>query len=200
MRYELAGHQFKVSTAAVTAIATACVMVYGGLAVRDNQLSVGSLLVLLAYFARTLFPVGNARIPFRRICIGEGGRRRVLEILDEESNPITDAADAMPLMLTGAREARMVRYENVVFGYDPDRPVLDGVSFEIDAGEMVAIVGETGAGKSTLMSLLLRFFDPWHGTIYIDGVDIRQVTLAQPSRQHCVHATKAISLAPLDGR
>ena len=63
-----------------------------------------------------------------------------------------------------------VRYENVVFGYLPGRPVLNGVSFEIGAGDMVAIVGETGTGKSTLVSLLLRFFDPWNGTIY-DGRD-----------------------------
>jgi ATP-binding cassette subfamily B protein/subfamily B ATP-binding cassette protein MsbA len=82
------------------------------------------------------------------------------------------------LTVNASQRGATVRYENVVFGYRSNRPVLDGISFEVEPGAMVAIVGETGAGKSTLMSLLLRFFDPWHGIVYIDGVDIRRATLA----------------------
>jgi ATP-binding cassette, subfamily B, bacterial len=177
LRYELAGHQFKVSTAAVAAIATACVMVYGGLAVRNNQMSVGSLLVLLAYFLALYSPLETLAYLSEGFASAKAGARRVLEILEEESNPVTDAADAVPLKVDRSARGAQVRYENIVFGYNVDRLVLNGVSFEVDAGDMVAIVGKTGAGKSTLMSLLLRFFDPSQGTIYFDGVDIRRATL-----------------------
>jgi ATP-binding cassette, subfamily B, bacterial len=178
LRYELAGHQFKVSTAAVAAFATACVMIYGGVAVRNHQLSAGSLLVLLAYFAALYSPLETLAYLSEGFASAKAGARRVLEVLEEDVKPITDVVGAIQLNRDPSARGAQVRYENVVFGYNAERPVLNGVSFEIDAGDMVAIVGKTGAGKSTLMSLLLRFFDPWQGTIYFDGVDIRQVTLA----------------------
>lgn len=178
LRSELAGHQFKVCTAAVTAIATACVMVYGGIAVLDGRSSVGTLLVLIAYFASLYSPLETLAYLSEGYASAKAGARRVLEILDEEDIPISDAVDAIPLVCAPNIRGAKVRYENVAFGYVHGRPVLNGVSFEIPAGDMVAIVGETGAGKSTLVSLLLRFFDPWHGTISIDGIDIRRATLS----------------------
>jgi ATP-binding cassette subfamily B protein/subfamily B ATP-binding cassette protein MsbA len=153
-------------------------MVYGGLAVRDERLSIGSLLVLLAYFAALYSPLETLAYLAEGFASAKAGARRVLEILDEENQPISDAPDARPLVCDRAARGAMIRYDDIAFGYVPNRAVLDGVSFEIAAGETVAIVGETGAGKSTLISLLLRFFDPWRGTIYIDGTDIRRVTLA----------------------
>jgi ATP-binding cassette subfamily B protein len=67
-------------------------------------------------------------------------------------------------------------FENVVFGYDPDRTILKGLSFEVPAGHQVALVGPSGAGKSTIARLVFRFYDPWSGRILIDGQDIREVT------------------------
>jgi len=68
-----------------------------------------------------------------------------------------------------------VRLENVVFGYTPDRAVLQGVSLEVLSGQVIAVVGATGAGKTTLVSLVPRFFDPWHGRVIVDGHDVRDV-------------------------
>jgi ATP-binding cassette subfamily B protein/subfamily B ATP-binding cassette protein MsbA len=159
-------------------------MVYGGLSVRDGNLSVGSLLVLLAYFAALYSPLETLAYLVEGFASAKAGSRRVLEIMDEDQQPIVDEFDARPLTGSNSAPGASVRFEDVAFGYMPNRPVLTGVTFDIAAGERVAIVGETGIGKSTLMSLLLRFFDPWHGTIYIDGVDIRRVTIA--SLRDCI--------------
>src|SRR5947209_3722804 len=76
-----------------------------------------------------------------------------------------------------------VRFEEVSFGYEPGRPVLHEVSLDASPGQTVAIVGPTGAGKSTLMSMVLRFFDPWSGRVTIDGVDLRQVQVSSVRAQ-----------------
>jgi ATP-binding cassette, subfamily B, bacterial len=196
LRYELSGHQFKVSTATVTSLATACAMVYGGLSVRDGRLSVGSLLVLLVYFAALYSPLETLAYLVEGFASAKAGARRVLDILDEDQQRITDAIDAKPLPCSKSARGALVRFEDITFGYTANRPVLTDVTFEIAAGETVAIVGETGIGKSTLMSLLLRFFDPWHGTIYIDGNDIRQVTI-KGLRDCIAHMPQRPFLLPL---
>ncbi len=98
--------------------------------------------------------------------------RRLREILGAEPTPAI-APNAKPLPPGGGG----VRYEHVTFGYDPANPVLHDVSFEAPPGKLVAIVGPTGAGKTTLVQLLGRFYDPQHGRILLDGVDLRDVTL-----------------------
>jgi ABC-type multidrug transport system fused ATPase/permease subunit len=100
------------------------------------------------------------------------GLRRVFDILDIEPD-VQDKPDAAPM--TGFREE--IRYDNVRFAYEPDRPVLDGVSFTAKPGTVTAIIGPTGCGKSTLTSLLIRLFDPTLGAISIDGKDLREYTV-----------------------
>jgi ABC-type multidrug transport system fused ATPase/permease subunit len=100
------------------------------------------------------------------------GLDRVFELLDLEPE-VKEAPDAIPL----APLRRSVRFEGVRFRYQPDRPALDGADFEAKVGSVVAIVGATGSGKTTLMSLLLRLFDPGEGRIAIDGVDLRRFRL-----------------------
>ncbi len=95
------------------------------------------------------------------------GLDRVFNILDIEPD-VVDAPDAIPM----APFERGIRFDNISFGYDPDEPVLRNVSFEVEPGTITAIVGPTGSGKSTLMSLLPRLFDPDSGSIQIDGVDL----------------------------
>jgi ABC-type multidrug transport system fused ATPase/permease subunit len=96
----------------------------------------------------------------------------VFSVLDVQAD-IQDSPGAKPLAAVQGE----IRLEDVSFGYDPKRPVLSGVSLRIAPGEHVAVVGRTGAGKSTLASLILRFFDPQRGRVSIDGRDLREVTL-----------------------
>ena len=100
------------------------------------------------------------------------GLKRVFDILDMEPE-VSDREDATPFQ--GFK--REIRFEDVAFAYSADRPVLDGIDLTAVPGTMTAIVGPTGAGKSTLMNLLLRLFDPDRGAIYIDGHDLREFTI-----------------------
>jgi ATP-binding cassette subfamily B protein/subfamily B ATP-binding cassette protein MsbA len=107
---------------------------------------------------------------------------RVFEILDaDEMVREVPGARVLPHRTPGERGE--VRIEGVSFGYEADRPVLEEVSLEARAGETVALVGPTGAGKSTLVSLIPRFFDPWSGRVLIDGADVREHQLASVRAQ-----------------
>jgi ATP-binding cassette subfamily B protein/subfamily B ATP-binding cassette protein MsbA len=103
--------------------------------------------------------------------------RRVFEVLDLDER-IRDAPDARPLPARPAGQRGHVRLEGITFGYEPGQAVLENISMEVSPGETVALVGRTGAGKSTLVSLIPRFFDPWAGRVLLDGTDIRKVQLA----------------------
>lgn len=160
----------------VSTVGNAIVLYVGGQQVLSGSMSVGSLLVFLAYLQsiqaafRGLFGI------YGTLKSVEANIDRVLEILDAQDG-VQDAPHAKPLPVRAAGARGHIRLEKVTFGYDPDYPVLQDITLEAQPGEMIALVGMTGAGKSTLVSLIPRFFDPWQGRVLFDGVDIRDVQL-----------------------
>ncbi|MFQ5991400.1 MAG: ABC transporter ATP-binding protein [Nitrospiraceae bacterium] len=157
---------------ALTIAAAAAVLWYGGKQVIEGTVSPGELFAFVLFAGILIGPFGSAARVFAQIKEAQGAMQRVFEILDTEPELI-DQTDAVTLPPIRGH----VRAANVDFAYDPRQPVLSGVSFEVHPGEMVALVGPTGAGKTTLVNLLHRFYDPSNGSITIDGHDLRTVRL-----------------------
>ena len=174
--------QFRVGVGAVTAIGTATLMGIGGLHVLQGKLSLGSLLVFLSYLVSLYTPLTTLAYLSSSFASAAGGARRVLEVL-EARDEVRDRPGARPLPPLPQGRGRHVRVEGVSFGYEPGRPALKGVDLEARPGETIALVGPTGAGKSTLVSLIPRFFDPWQGRVTIDGVDVRDAKLSSVRAQ-----------------
>ncbi len=152
-------------------LGTTAVFYLGGRRVLSGALSFGSLVVFLSYM-RTMQSAWQALLQNYAAMKGvQASVDRVLEIFDAGPE-VLEAPGARSLTVTGH-----VRLESVTFGYEPGCPVLKGVTLEARPGETVALVGPTGAGKTTLASLIPRFFDPWDGRVIIDGADARQVRL-----------------------
>jgi ATP-binding cassette subfamily B protein/subfamily B ATP-binding cassette protein MsbA len=160
------------------ALGTALVVWLGAREAMAGRLSVGALTVFLAYLKDMYRPVRDMAQNLKELSSSRAGLDRVFAVLDEQPD-IQDAPGARPLPAAAGE----VRFEDVSFGYEPGRPVLRGVSLRIAPGEKVALVGRTGAGKSTLASLVLRFFDPQAGRVTLDGHDLRELTLASLRRQ-----------------
>jgi len=155
---------------------TAFVLWRGASLVLASAMTAGSLTVFLSYLSKFFKPVQDLAKMSGTIAQAAVGVERVRGILDIDMN-IPERADARdPGRLEGA-----IEFDRVAFAYDEARPVLKGVSFSIPAGEFVGMVGTTGSGKSTVVSLIPRFYDPSGGRILIDGVDIRDYKL-QPMR------------------
>jgi ATP-binding cassette subfamily B protein/subfamily B ATP-binding cassette protein MsbA len=153
----------------------AIILFFGSQRVLAGALSVGSLLVFLAYL-KTLHSAAQTLLTnYGNLKSVEASIDRVLEILDVKE-AVHDAPGAT-ILPTRSRPLHSVSLENVTFGYEAGRPVLHNVSLEAKAGETLALVGATGAGKSTLVSLIPRFFDPWEGRVTIDGIDMRDIQL-----------------------
>jgi ATP-binding cassette subfamily B protein/subfamily B ATP-binding cassette protein MsbA len=170
----LAQVQFKVGVGSVTALGTALIMLIGGFQALNGSLSIGSLLVFLAYLASLYAPMETLAYISSGYATAAAGARRVLEILDVEEK-VQDAPGAKPLRRDRVRGH--IRLEQVSFGYETDAPVLHHISLEARPGETLALVGATGAGKSTLAALIPRFFDPWQGCVLFDDIDVRQIQL-----------------------
>jgi ATP-binding cassette subfamily B protein/subfamily B ATP-binding cassette protein MsbA len=166
-----------------TALGTAALFWYGGHEALAGHVSVGTILVFVSYLASLYGPLETLMATGSTLHASSGSARRVLEVLDAEPE-VADAPGARALPPVRGQ----VRLEGVTFGYEPGRPVLQDVDVVAEAGETVAIVGPTGAGKSTLVSLVPRFYDPWSGTVRIDGTDLRTATL------HSVRSQVAIVL------
>jgi ATP-binding cassette subfamily B protein len=154
------------------AAATALVLWYGARLVLNGELTPGDLLVFLAYLKTAFRPVRDLAKYTGRLARATAAGERVLELLDRKPE-IRDLPDAQPAPALRGQ----VRFEGIRFGYEPNRWVLTGLDVEVPAGQHVALVGPSGIGKSTLVSLLLRLYDPVHGRVLIDGEDIRSFTL-----------------------
>jgi ATP-binding cassette, subfamily B, multidrug efflux pump len=181
---------------AISALAAALIIWYGGLSVMSATLTIGSLVAFLQYSQRFFRPISDLSEKFNILQAAMASSERIFKVLDE---PVTIEAPVKPLPRP-APAAGHIRFENVWFAYNP-KPigssassvssavessvvessedwVLRDISFDVRPGERVGIVGATGSGKTTLINLLLRFYDVQRGRITVDGVDIRELDLA----------------------
>jgi ATP-binding cassette subfamily B protein/subfamily B ATP-binding cassette protein MsbA len=164
--------RFKVLMGLASAVGTAGILWLGARHALDGTMTIGTILLFLSYLASLYDPLSTVMYTSATIQAAAGSARRVREVLDAE-RVVADKSGAVKL--TSMRG--QVKIENVTFGYEPNRPVLRNLSLTVEPGETVALVGTTGAGKSTLVSLVPRFFDPWEGRVTIDGHDVREVQL-----------------------
>jgi len=156
----------------LTAVATALLLWYGGLRVLDQTLTVGVLAAFIQYTRRFFQPLQDLSEKFNLLQSAMASSERVFALLDE---PITVREPAAPVALPRPVRGE-VRFDGVWFRYSADGPwVLRDISFTASPGRTIALVGHTGAGKTTIVNLLLRFYDPERGRITVDGVDIREL-------------------------
>lgn len=161
------------------AVATALVVYIGGTAVLGESITAGVLIAFVLYIDRLFDPIRDLSRRFDTLQSTMAGGERILELLNTpiEVRDADDAREMEPIIGD-------VRFENVSFHYSDDPTlVLDGVDLHVDAGQTVAFVGETGAGKTTIVKLLTRFHDPTSGCVRVDGVDLRTVTQQSLRRQ-----------------
>jgi ATP-binding cassette, subfamily B, bacterial len=158
----------------VGTLGTGVILFAGAHAVLDHDLTTGGLLVFLNYVGVLQGHFGGLTGIYSTLQGARPSLDRVVEVLDAQAE-VVERPGAPAL----ERVRGELRFEDVWFGYEPERPVLRGVSLAAAPGEVVAIVGPTGAGKSTLVGLVPRFFDPGRGRVLLDGHDLRDVRLAQ---------------------
>ncbi|MDT8304303.1 MAG: ABC transporter ATP-binding protein [Anaerolineae bacterium] len=156
----------------LTAIGTALVLGFGARQVLQNEMSPGDLLVFMSYLKGAYRPTNSMAKYTGRIAKATASGERVLEVLETQPD-IRDAKDAIP----APRFRGAVGFHHVSFEYQAGHPTLKNVTLSAFPGQKIALVGPSGGGKSTLVSLLLRFYDPTRGVITIDGRDIRRYTL-----------------------
>jgi ATP-binding cassette subfamily B protein/subfamily B ATP-binding cassette protein MsbA len=156
----------------ITAAGSALVLYIGVRHVLEGALSTGELLVFIAYLASLYTPLNNLSVTAGSIRGSLAQAKRVMDVLNVDE-AVPEKPDAKTLVIA----AGAVRFDDVSFGYTDDKMVLNNVDFTCPGGSTVAVVGQTGAGKTSLISLLLRFYDPQKGAISIDGQDLRDVTV-----------------------
>jgi len=162
----------------VAALAIAITIIYGGLLVEHKALLIGVLVAFTLYINRFFDPIRELSQQYTQLQRAGIAVERVFQIMNVPVE-IKDRPDAQELPPIEGH----VEFRHVVFGYNPERPILHDLNISIETGQTVAIVGQTGAGKSTIASLLLRFYDVQQGAVLIDGYDVRDVTQHSLRRQ-----------------
>ncbi|MGH3132997.1 MAG: ABC transporter ATP-binding protein [Gaiellaceae bacterium] len=162
----------------LSSVAVAIVLGFGGALVVDGSLTVGTLFAFTLYLTNFFDPVQQLSQLYNTFLSATAALDRIISVLDEEPD-VVDAPDAREL----PRIQGHVRFEDVRFGYGDLQDVLHGFDLDVAAGTTVALVGHTGAGKSTIAKLLARFYDPRAGRITIDGNDLREATQSSLRRQ-----------------
>ena len=179
----------------IGALSTAMIIWFGGIWVLGDTLSVGSFVAFILYSQRFYRPISDLSEKFNILQAAMASSERIFKLLDTPPKIVSPAVEpsgsglpavapsgsAVPAVARSAKAGHIV-FENVTFGYDTADPVLRDVSFEVKPGERVGIVGATGAGKSTIINLLLRFYDVTSGRILVDGRDVREMDLAELRR------------------
>ncbi|MGH2515916.1 MAG: ABC transporter ATP-binding protein, partial [Ktedonobacterales bacterium] len=155
----------------VAAVAIALVVIYGGTLVSQGKIKVGVLVSFTLYINRFFDPIRDLSQQYMQLQRAGVGAERIFNIMDVPVQ-IQDRDDAQTLPPVRGE----VEFREVVFGYNPERPVLHGLNLRIKPGQTVAIVGPTGAGKSTIAGLITRFYDVQEGAVLVDGHDVRTVT------------------------
>lgn len=150
-------------------IGFAAVAIVGGILAVQGHITVGVIASFLSYSRQFVRPLNDLANIFNVLQSGVAGAERVFEILDEQEEPV-DSADAVELKSPKGQ----VIFEKASFGYRPDVPIIKDMSFQAEAGTSIALIGPTGAGKTTIVNLLTRFYDLTGGQILIDGKDIRK--------------------------
>ncbi|MGC9358166.1 MAG: ABC transporter ATP-binding protein, partial [Anaerolineae bacterium] len=159
-------------------VGIALVLGAGGAMSLRGALTVGTIITFLEYVRRFFQPVRAVGVLYAQVQTAIAAAERIFALLDEKPD-IADAPEAVELV----RSEGHIRFEEVTFGYEADEPVLREVSFEAQPGEMIAIVGPTGAGKTTMVNLLMRFYDVDSGRILLDDHDVREVEQESLRRQ-----------------
>jgi ATP-binding cassette subfamily B protein/subfamily B ATP-binding cassette protein MsbA len=154
----------------LSTLATAVVIGYGGYLVVSGTLTVGLLTAFLIYVQQFFRPIQLASQVYTQAQAALAGSERIYNILDEPPEP----PDPPGTLELGSMKGR-IEFENVTFAYEPGRPVLSDVDFTIEPGQTVALVGPTGAGKTTIANLIPRFYDVSAGAVRVDGHDVREV-------------------------
>jgi len=159
-------------------LAQAAILFVGGRMVAHGSLSVASFVRFNLFLTMLVMPLRQLGMWIGQAQRATASGERIFQVIDEPEE-ITDAPDAYELPPGPGR----VVFENVSFGYDPERPVLRGLDLELEAGRVVALIGHTGAGKTTTAALVPRFYDVQRGRVAVDGHDVRDVTLASLRRE-----------------
>ncbi len=155
-------------------LGTVLILWYGAGEVGRGALTVGELVMFLSYLALFYVPINQIHSVNHMLQQALASSERVFDVLDA----VPDVADKPRAVAPVARLDGAVRFEQVSFAYRPDVPVLQGLDFDVKAGERLALVGPSGAGKSTTLKLLMRFYDTTAGAVLIDGHDVRELPLA----------------------
>lgn len=180
-RLALAEGVFNILVSVTTALGTAAILYVGVRNVQAGVLTLGSLLLVIAYVAQLYTPLKTISRKVSSLQNQLASANRAFDLIDELPE-VSERPNAQPL----GRADGNIQFVDVSFSYEPNEPILDRVSFEVEPRMNIGIVGASGSGKTTLVSLLTRFYDVDEGTIQLDGNDIRDLKLADLRRQFTI--------------
>ncbi|MNI20408.1 putative ABC transporter ATP-binding protein [compost metagenome] len=150
-----------------------CILFWlGAHLIQTEEITVGILVAFAFYIGYFWEPINRMGQMYSQLLVAMASSERIFEFMDEKPT-VAELPQAKPLPNIQGH----VNFENIVFGYEPGRPALKGINLDVTAGQSIALVGHTGSGKSTIMNLLCRFYDPIEGRVLIDGTDISEVTI-----------------------